>query len=639
MPAIDAENLHKAFGPQTILRGAYLTVARGEKVGLIGDNGSGKSTLARILAGLETADEGSVRVRRGLTVGYLAQEPDLPPDRSAREVVELGLVAWRKAVDRHAELTALLADHHHDDALLAEQAALDETIAHLGGWDRGHVALDLLQRLDVRDPERAVGPRSGGERRRIALAQLLVARPDVAILDEPTNHLDADTAGWLEGYLADEYPGAVILVTHDRYFLEAIVDRILELDRGALTEYLGGYSDYLELKAERLAHEERTEQNRRNVLRREREWLSRGPKARTTKQKARIQRAHALIAETPADAGRDAEVVLAASVTRQGKRVLELEQVVLRQGGRLLNHPIDLHVHGGDRIGILGPNGCGKTTLLRAILGEPLVASGQLVVGRNTKIGYLDQARANLDDDKSIYDDVKGVGATTVVLGKESYDLRTYLERFLFPADKQRQKVGSLSGGERARVALAKMLREGANMLLFDEPTNDLDLSTLSALEELLVGYDGSVLVVTHDRAFLDRVATSVLAFAPEGDRSRVEQHGGGYSDYVAHRKEREAATAAAATTVVEAQRSKPPPKAEGKKLTYGERLELESILEKIDAAEQKVAACEAAVADPTLYASRGHEVPQRTAELAAAKAEAARLLTRWEELEAKRDA
>lgn len=637
MPALDADNLHKAFGPQTILSGASLTVARGEKVGLIGDNGSGKSTLARILAGLEHADEGEVRVRRGVAVGYLPQEPELPAELSAREVVEQGLVAWRKAVDRHAEITALLADAHHDDALLAEQAELDEAIARLGGWDRGHVVLDLLQRLDVRDPDRAVGPRSGGERRRIALARLLVARPEVAILDEPTNHLDADTAAWLEQHLADEFPGAVLLVTHDRYFLEAIVDRIVELDRGQLTEYQGGYSDYLAQKAERLAHEQRTEQNRQNVLRRERDWLSRGPAARTTKQKARIQRAHALMAEAPADQGRDVEVQLAATVTRQGKTVLELSQVVLAQGGRLLNHPIDLSVRGGDRIGILGPNGCGKTTLLRAVLGEPLVASGSLVVGRNTKIGYLDQARAGLDDDKSIYDDVKGDAGTAVTLGKETYDLRTYLERFLFPADKQRQKVGSLSGGERARVALAKMLREGANLLLFDEPTNDLDLSTLSALEELLLGYDGSVLVVTHDRAFLDRVATSVLVYAPDGDRARVEQHGGGYSDWVAHQKERAAAEVAKAKEAPKPKASSAPAAAGPKKLTYAERLELDGILEAIDAAEQRVAAAEAAIADPTLYSARAAEVPKRNAELEAAKAEAARLVARWEELESRR--
>jgi ATP-binding cassette subfamily F protein uup len=544
-----------------------------------------------------------------------------------------------------------------------EQAQLADTIERLGGWERGHEALGLLDRLGVRDVDRPCGARSGGERRRIALAQLLVASPDVAILDEPTNHLDADTAEWLEEFLASEARGAILLVTHDRYFLDAIAQRIVEVERGRLSSYPGGYADYLEKKAELLAHEERVEQNRQNLLRREREWLSRGPKARGTKQKARIARARELEARGPATAGRPGDVSLVtASSSRQGKTVLELRglQVAPADGAPPLHAPLDLIVGTGERIGVVGPNGAGKTTLVRAILAAcdaerqrgqvPRPFAGEILVGKNTRVAYLDQARAGLDDRKSIFDDVRGEGGGTVVQlgvrGHESMDLRSFLELLLFDGQKQRQKVGSLSGGERARVALAKVLRQGANLLVFDEPTNDLDLQTLSALEELLEGYDGSVIVVTHDRAFLDRVATAILAFevsplsalaVPAGEGlATVTRYAGGYQDYVAQRARR-------------GQPSRPPPpssriasppqgtRQKGGGLTHAERLELDAIVEKIDAAERAVAALEAELADPSLYATRGAEVADLQARLAAAREEAARLAARWEVLEGKK--
>ncbi len=644
MPALSAQHLRKAFGPQLVLDDASFTLSRGEKVGLIGANGTGKSTFAKILAGAEAPDGGSVSVRRALTVRYLAQEPVLDPARSARQAVEDALTAWRAATTRHAEVTARLAgpiagDH---DALVHEQAELAEAVSRLGGWERGHEALGFLERLGVREVERPCGERSGGERRRIALAQLLVASPDVAILDEPTNHLDADTAAWLEETLA-ELPGAVLLVTHDRYFLDAVVDRIIELERGRLASYAGAYGDYLERKAELLAHEERVEQNRQNVLRREREWLSRGAKARTTKQKARIQRAVALEAEGPATAGRPGAVSLvSAASAREGKTILELHgvQVAPTAGGAPLHDPFDLVLTSGERVGIVGPNGVGKTTLLRAILGEPLVVGGEIVRGKNVRIAYLDQARAGLDDARSVFDDVRGEGGANVVhlgiRGRETMELRAYLELFLFDSSKQRQKVGALSGGERARVALAKVLRQGANLLVFDEPTNDLDLPTLSALEGLLEDFEGSALVVTNDRAFLDRTATSILAFerdAADG-RARVTRYAGGYQDYVSQRGDRRAA---AAPPRVPARTAAPKAK-ERSGLTYAERLELDGILERIDAAERAVTEAETALADPSLYAQRGHEVAGLQAKLEGAKAAAAKLMARWEELEARRD-
>jgi ATP-binding cassette subfamily F protein uup len=673
MPALGAQHLRKSFGTHVVLEDATFTLARGERVALIGANGAGKSTFAKILAGAEVADGGTVSVRRGLTIRYVAQEPVLDPLKSAKEVVEDALTAWRAATTRHAEVSALLgasggkavAEH---DAWLAEQAELDDSIVRLGGWHRGHEAMEFLHQLGVLDVDRPCGERSGGERRRIALAQMLVASPDIAILDEPTNHLDAETAEWLEDHLANEYQGALVLVTHDRYFLDAIAQRIIELERGKLVSYAGSYSDYLMKKAEMIAQEDRVESNRQNILRREREWLSRGPKARTTKQKARIHRAHALEAETAANAGRPGEVTLASAQTsRQGKTILELHGVSVGVGDppRVLTRPFDLIMTSADRIGIVGPNGAGKTTLVRAILaaveevrtgvrpeGAPTVVEGKIVAGKNTKVAYLDQARAGLEDDKSIFDDVRGASGSTVVnlgtKGMEALDLRAYLELFLFDPQKQRQKVGALSGGERARVALAKTLRQGANLLVFDEPTNDLDLPTLAALEEMLDGYPGSVLVVTHDRAFLDRVATAILSFEvdPEGGPSIVERHAGGYEDYVSHKREERQRRAADAKRDAKRGKSEaPPPPAKAtpaakpikSTLTYAERLELDGILPAIDAAETAGRALEAELADPALYTTRGSEVTALQGKLDAAKREAARLVARWEALEVKK--
>ncbi len=680
MPALSAQHLRKSFGPQVVLDDATFSLARGEKVALIGANGAGKSTLAKILAAQEPPDGGTLSVRRGLSIRYLAQEPELDPDASARAVVEDALTAWREASTRYAEVTAALDDSKNvgsHDALLSEQAELGDAIHRLGGWERGHEALDFLDKLGVRDVDAPCGPRSGGERRRIALAQLLVASPDIAILDEPTNHLDADTAAWLEDYLAREFPGAIVLVTHDRYFLDAIAQRIVELERGRLTSYPGGYGDFIEKKAELLAHEGRVEKNRQNILRREREWLARGPKARSTKQKARIGRALALEARGSATAGRPGEVSLAAAAApQQGKTILELRalQVAPAAGLLPLNAPVDLIVTSGDRIGIVGPNGAGKTTLVRTILaaveqarggakggsgdGGAVVVAGSIVIGKNTRVAYLDQARAKLDDTKSIFDDVRGEGGGTVVnlglRGRESMELRAYLELFLFDPSKQRQKVGTLSGGERARVALAKVLREGANMLVFDEPTNDLDLPTLSALEEMLEGYDGSVLVVTHDRAFLDRVATSILAFEvpPSGTGlPMLTRYAGGYQDYVSQRGVR--APAAAAITKPRPSpslpasssspsSSSPSPSSAAKAgpkgtLSYAERLELDNMVEAVERAEKAVADVEALLAEPSLYVSRGAEVAPLQAKLEAARAKAAVLVRRWEALELKK--
>jgi ATP-binding cassette subfamily F protein uup len=647
MPVLSARGLTKAYGPQTLFTGIDLTVRRGERVGLLGINGTGKSTLLRILAGLEPTDAGVVERRRDATILYLPQEPELDPDKTPRTLVEEGLAAWKAATNDFARISQRLSDGHADDALLAEQAALGERIEHLGGWTRGHVVEDYLGRLGISELDRPVGTMSGGEQRRVALAQVLVARPDLAILDEPTNHLDADTIGWLEQHFTEEFPGAVLMVTHDRYVLDALADRIVELDRGMLVETQGGYGDYLEQKAERLSHEERTEQSRLNILRRETAWLRRGAKARSTKQKARIQRAKALGEAEPTRAPTAVDLAdLGVTAPRLGGRILDLLGLdVILPNGRVLIRGLDLRLVDGDRVGIVGPNGAGKTSLLRVITGEQQPDGGRVEAGNKTRITLFDQARAGLIDDWSIFDNVAEMegasrrGAGVVRIGERTFEMPSYLELFLFDGYKQRQKVGALSGGERARVALAKLLRSGANLLLLDEPTNDLDVATLGSLEELLLGWPGAAIVVSHDRYFLDRVATSILAF--EGD-GRVVHYPGNYSTYRSLRDASLAAAKAAeappkARADAPKRASSPPEKAIAKGLSYAERKELEVILDLVTAAEERALGIEARLADPAFYASEASEAGRLATELGVAQADLARLLARWEELEARK--
>ena len=626
---LSARDVHKAFGVKTLLDGASLTVADGDRIGVVGVNGTGKSTLLRILAGLENIDAGVLERRRDTAVSYLAQEPVLDPAQTPREIVASGLGPWRAAKTLHADLSARISAGDH--SLIEAQANAAHQVEQLGGWERDHIVTAMLVQLGVREPDRAVGTMSGGERRRVALAHILVAQPALAILDEPTNHLDTTTIEWLETFLRDEFKGAVLMVTHDRYALDAVCNRIAEIDHGKLYEYRGNYSDFVEAKAERLAHDARVEGNRLNFLRREVEWLRRGPKARTTKQKARIQRAHAALAVEAPKVG--ATVSLAGNAQRLGNTILDLRNVSAAAGGRTLFRNLTLNMVSGQRIGIIGKNGVGKTTLLKLVNGEEKPCAGEVVLGMQTKIAYFDQARAGLVDSWSVFDNVaeregaERTGGIMVQLEKISVPLRTYLERFLFSSQDQRQKVGSLSGGERARVALAKALKSGANLLLLDEPTNDLDIATLGALEELLETWPGCALIVSHDRYFLNRVTTDLLVF--EGET--VVHYAGNYETYVALRPEPndDAPPLAKAPAMFE-----PPAKVD--KLTYNEKKELDGLLDRVSAAEDKAASLEAALADPTLYVTRGAEVKPLQAELAAAQAEVKKLTARWEALAAR---
>ncbi|HXK16474.1 MAG TPA: ABC-F family ATP-binding cassette domain-containing protein, partial [Polyangiaceae bacterium] len=545
MSIVAAHGLQKGYGNHIVLRSADLIIEPGERVGVVGLNGAGKSTLGKLLAGVETADAGTIARRRGARIEYLEQVPVFDGVLTAEQAVMQGLAAWNDAVARHAAASAAFGDANADhDKLLAEQASAAEEVERLGGWDQTHRVHAVMSHLGITQHDAPVKQLSGGEQRRIALARLLVSRPDLAILDEPTNHLDAETVEWLEQHLIDEFPGAVLLITHDRYLLDNVAQRTVEVADGEAFSYDGGYERYLEQKAERQAHAARTEQNRQNFLRRELEWLRRMPKARTTKQQARITRANAAI--NAPKLKQEQTVALAMDVTRAGKTLVELREATLEIGGRTLVKNLSLFVIQGDRIGIVGPNGAGKTTLLRAIMGQHPLASGSVSVGKNSKIAYFDQKRSGLDDSKSIWDNVTG-DQSRIELGGEVIDPRSYLERFAFDSHKQRQPVGSLSGGERARVALARLLRQSANLVLFDEPTNDLDVATLGAVEGMLLDFGVTALIVTHDRYFLDRVATSILAFEEDG---AVVHYPGNYDAFRRLRAEaREARKAAAKAT------------------------------------------------------------------------------------------
>ncbi|MBX3258567.1 MAG: ABC-F family ATP-binding cassette domain-containing protein [Labilithrix sp.] len=650
MSVLAALDIEKAYGERVLLAKASLTIDDGERVGVVGRNGAGKSTFARILAGVEPADGGSIALRRGARVAFLAQEPVLDEERSVRATVEEGLEAWLAARERHDEVTARIGAGETTDALLAEQVAAGAEVERLGGWDRSHEVERVIAHLGVGDViERPTGRLSGGQRRRVALAQVLVGAPDVMILDEPTNHLDADTIDWLERYLAEEFRGAVLFVTHDRWLLDRIADRTVEVDRGSIYPYDGGYAAYLEAKAERLAIAERTEKNRQNFLRTELEWLRRQPKARGTKQKARIERAEAAKAAGPAR--EEGRVELSAEVTDAGRSVLDVRGLDLSLGERRLVKGLDLAMTTGERLGVLGPNGAGKTTLLRAILaatagegagpagksaaggdlGGSLSYRGAIVLGRRVRVGYLDQERAALDGDLSVFD---CVARAVPSVDKERVDPRSYLERFMFDTHAQRKKVAALSGGERARLALARLLASAANLLLLDEPSNDLDTDTLSALEDFLSSYEGSLLVVTHDRYLLDRVTTGILCF--EGD-GRVTRYAGAYQAYSAARareaEEKKATKSAAPKAAAKVDRPKPAG------LSKNEQRELDGIMDKIDEAEQTAAAIESELGDPALYAAGADPTKAAAvqARLDEARAKAAKLTARWEELEAKK--
>jgi len=649
LPIVTAKHISRSFGARRVLEDISVTVHTGERVGLVGVNGSGKSTLVRILAGLDVPDTGEVVHRRGAAIAYLEQEPRFPEGMRAREAVLAGLGGWSEARARHLAASEALEGGELTAAevgrLVAEQSAAAGEIERLGGWERVHEAEALLDRLGVTDPEVIVEQLSGGERRRVALARILAQRPDLAILDEPTNHLDVSTIEWLERYLDEQFAGALLLITHDRYILDRVSTRTIEIDRGHLHSFEGGFAAYLEGKAERMALSQRTEANRQNFLRRELEWLRRQPKARSTKQKARIDRAHVEIGKGPPPVERSLDLQVQAA--RSGSTILELRGVSLAVpgagpgAGRSLVRELSFAVRKGERIGVLGPNGCGKTTLLRAITGQQPPTGGQVVLGKNTQLAYLDQTRSGLDDNATVYDNIAQSRRSLEVDG-HPLEIGRYLERFLFDPQSYAQKVGTLSGGERARVALAKLLQGSSNLVLLDEPTNDLDVATLGAVEEMLIEFGGTAIVVTHDRWFLDRVATALLVFEADG---QVTRHEGNYSLYLelsaqqrAQEAEQSAGTAAKAK-LERASKAEAGSGAKKKGLSYAQQRELEAIVGRIEAAEAEVEALTARLASPAVYAEGHAAVAAVSESLREARALAQSLTARWEELEARKDA
>ena len=639
MTLLRAANLRLTFGSRTLFDDLTLTIEDDERVGLIGPNGSGKSTLMKILAGAIAPDRGELQLRRGATVEYLPQEPEFPEGATVASVLSVARGPLREAIDAHAALAVRLETEGAGDAherLLVEMGALADRIEGLGGWDTAHEAKTLLDKLGVPDWDRPIAELSGGTKKRVAIARALLARPALLLLDEPTNHLDADTVDWLEEAL-DAREGALLLVTHDRYFLDDLVDRIVEIQPGGgVVSYPGNYEAYLAQKIAADEEAKRQRHKRDRWIAQEVAWLRRGVEARRTKSKARIERARKLMAEKGIAAPKTAGLQLAAA-PMLGDIVLEAEHASKRFGPRTIFDDVTLQVRKGERLGIVGRNGVGKTTLLRVLLGELPPDAGTLVMGRRTKIAYYDQTRAALDPEATVYEAASD-GEDFVELAGRKVPLRDYLDDLLFPVPMQKMQVKALSGGERNRLLLARLFLVGANLLVLDEPTNDLDIVTLNLLEGLLLDFPGSVLLVTHDRYFLDKVATSILALEGDGKVIRYPGNYETYSTLKAQSAARAKAEAAALSPQVKAASTaagaKPAPK-EKKGLSYKERKELDGMEAAIEAAETAKAAAEAALADPSVYADAG-KVPALSAALEAATAEVDRLYARWQELQEK---
>ncbi|HEY7957983.1 MAG TPA: ABC-F family ATP-binding cassette domain-containing protein [Polyangia bacterium] len=603
MPAIlTVQNVEKSFGSRRVLGGVSFAVHERDRIGLVGLNGAGKSTLLKLLVGADTPDSGLITMQRGLTLEYVPQEPELAAERTVREVLR----------DQPSEPP--------EYELRGLGAAL------------GLPPLDAL-----------IGPLSGGERRRVALARALLARPALLALDEPSNHLDAETVAWLEERLLAT-DGALLLVTHDRYFLDRVATRILEIDRGALYAYEGGYTRFLEQQATRLKDESARERARASFVRRELDWIRRGPQARSTKQQARIDRFDAAVAAKPGSEDKRSGPLTLRLPTggRLGKTILNLRGVGASRGGRRLFSELTLLMKPGDRIGIVGPNGAGKTTLVRTVLGLDPPDEGEVEVGLNTRFAYLDQGRAELRPERTVLEEVSG-GDDHVFFEDGPIHVRTFLRMMLFDDRFADTPIGTLSGGERNRVQLARLLRRGGNLLVLDEPTNDLDLVTLGVLEEALGEFPGCALIVSHDRWFLDKVATAILAFEPGG---RVVLYEGDFTSYLArqrHTKNDDRNTTNDKRNTTKGPGPKSPPTASPeaaaaaspRKLTFKEKAELAGIEAAIEGAETEVTALEATLADPETYRTRSVEVPALVAALDAARLRVEALYARWQELEA----
>src|SRR5438876_1292758 len=531
------KDLRKVVPPsREILRGIWLSFYPGAKIGVLGANGAGKSSLLRIMAGVDHDFQGEAWPHEGTRIGFLPQEPQLDASKNVKENVDLAVKPVRDLLKRFEEISNKFAEPMSDDQmtkLLDSQAKVQEKIDAINAWDidrKIEIAMDAL-RLPPADAD--VGKLSGGERRRVALCRTLLEEPDMLLLDEPTNHLDAESVAWLERYLA-EFPGTVVAITHDRYFLDNVAGWILELDRGHGIPWEGNYSSWLEQKRARLEHEEKADLARRRTLERELEWVRMAPRARQAKSKARLSNYEALLATSGVERAAALEITIPPG-PRLGDVVVDADRVTKAYGDRVLVDGLSFKLPRGGIVGVIGPNGAGKTTLFRMIVGQEKPDAGTLRVGETVRLAYVDQSRDALDPAKTVWEEISG-GADTLALGGRTMPSRAYVASFNFRGSDQQKRVADLSGGERNRLHLATMLRSGANLLLLDEPTNDLDVDTLRALEEALLDFAGCAVVISHDRWFLDRIATHILAFEDEGRAVWVE---GSYSEYEADRKKR----------------------------------------------------------------------------------------------------
>lgn len=515
--------------PKPVLSNIHLQFYSDAKIGIVGPNGTGKSTLMKIMAGLDTDFTGEAWAGEGISVGYLAQEPQLDATKNVKENVMDGVRQVADMLDRFNEISMIMGDPPADcdfDALMAEMGDLQEKIDAVDGWTLDNQLEIAMEALNCPPGDAAVDDLSGGEKRRIALTRLLLEKPDILLLDEPTNHLDAESVAWLEQHLVD-YPGNVILVTHDRYFLDNVVNWILELDRGRYFPYEGNYSTYLEKKAKRLEQESREDAGRQKAIKDELEWIRQSPKARQTKSKARVRAFDELVAAQENRTPGKAQILIQIP-ERLGGKVIEVKDIAKSYGDKQLFSGLSFLLPPGGIVGVIGPNGAGKTTLFKLLTGKEAPDSGSIDIGPTVQMGYVDQSRDALDPNKNVWEEISG-GHELMTIGKHEMQTRAYVGAFNFKGGDQQKKVGQLSGGERNRVHMAKMLKQGGNVLLLDEPTNDLDTETLAALEEALESFAGCAVVISHDRFFLDRLATHILAF--EGD-GHVEWFEGNFESY-----------------------------------------------------------------------------------------------------------
>lgn len=615
---VTASELEVHYGEHIILNKASLSVHEGDRIGLVGRNGSGKSTFLKIIAGVLEPDSGYVARRRDLRVGYLPQEFTLDFDKSVYENINEGA----------AEIISLLNEYENLPHDSDRRHLLEEKILAADGWNLDNRIKIIMQSLNAPEADRIVGTLSGGEKRRVAMCKALISHPDFLILDEPTNHLDTESIEWTEQFLA-EYSGTCLFVTHDRYFLDRIANRIVELSSGEFYSHAGNYTDYLINKAERMYLQEQEENKRQSFLRRELEWVRKGPRARRTKAKSRLDQYFEVASQKAPEREMDVDMIIPPA-SKPGTKILNLKNLGMELGGKKLFGELDLIFEQGRKLGVVGKNGLGKTTLLRVILGELPPTEGRLETGDRTVFNYVDQSRLLLNDEKTVLEEI-GEGRDFITFGDEKITVWKYLRRFLFTDDRINTKIERLSGGEKSRLLLARILKNGGNFLILDEPTNDLDLPTLRILEEALSEFEGCAIVVSHDRYFLNRVCNGILAF--EGD-GKVVFSEGDYDYYLEKRNIRRKEAIQKLQPAVKPSREEEKPKPAIRKLKWKEAKELETIEEDIMAAEEEVARIESIFSVPDFYEKYAKQTTELTAELDAAKVKVKALYDRWEELE-----